>query len=364
MPETSGEKTEKATQKRKEDARKKGQIHLSRDFVSAASLTAVFALASMGYASYENSLIGFLKEHLSSSYVISQTAHLTTSQVTSASIALALEMAPVLLPFMLAIAGVGVILNLAQTRGLVTTEKLKPDFNKINPIAGFKRLFSSTTLMELSKSLIKTILISYIVFSAIYSQMGEFKDMMYMKPDAAFAKICALSSTMGLKLGLAMMLLSIADIFYQWWKYEKDLRMTKQEIKEEFKQTEGDPQLKGKRRQLQRKMSSARMIKNVAEADVVVTNPTHYAVALRYDEKRDAAPIVVAKGQDFLAQRIKKEAAERKVTIVENITVARMLYALCDIGQAVPVELYQAVAEILLHVYKITNRMPDIIKKK
>jgi flagellar biosynthetic protein FlhB len=157
---------------------------------------------------------------------------------------------------------------------------------------------------------------------------------------------------MGIMIGLALIAFSALDVLYQWWKFEKDIRMTKQEVKEEYKQTEGDPQIKAKIRQKQRKMSAMRMMRHLSEATVVVTNPDHYAVALRYDEERDKAPMVVAKGQDYLAQRIKQKAAEYSIRVVENKPVARALYASCEVGDEIPPELYQAVADILIYIYK------------
>jgi flagellar biosynthetic protein FlhB len=157
---------------------------------------------------------------------------------------------------------------------------------------------------------------------------------------------------MGMMIGLALIAFALIDAFYQWWKYEKDLMMTKQEVKEENKQTEGDPQLKGKIRQKQRKMSTMRMMRRIAEASVVITNPTHFAVAVRYKESEDRAPVVVAKGQDYLAKRIKEQASKYKISIIENKVVARALYSSCEVGDEIPPELYQAIADILIYVYK------------
>ena len=162
---------------------------------------------------------------------------------------------------------------------------------------------------------------------------------------------------MGVTIGMALTAFAGVDMLYQWWKFQKDLMMTKQEVKEENKQLEGNPEIKGKIKQKQREMSTMRMMQQVPSADVVITNPTHYAVALRYKQGQDGAPIVLAKGQDFLAQRIKKVAAEHKIVMVENKPVARALYAACEVGQEIPAEMYQAIADILIYVYKINNKL-------
>ena len=237
---------------------------------------------------------------------------------------------------------------------------MKPDPKKLDVLEGFKRLFSVRTVMEMLKSVGKIAVMGYVIYKTFAGLMDQFPLMMSLRPMDAFSHAIALTSSMGVRMGGALVGLAAVDIFYQWWKYEKDLRMTKQEVKEENKQLEGDPQIKGKRRQMQRRMSQQRMMQNLKQADVVVMNPTHFAVALRYKENVDAAPTVVAKGQDSLALRIRKVAEENKITVVENPPVARALYAACEIGQAIPPEMYQAIADILIYVYKVTGKMPDI----
>ncbi len=356
---SSGEKTEKASPKKKRDARKKGEVHKSQDFVSAVSMVVVFSALRNGYSSFAESSGGFLKEHLSSDYVLTQSENLSTGRLTGAYLDTLQEVLPIVLPLMLIVMLTGVMLHVVQVGPMLSFQKIKPNFNKINPIQGFKRIFSTVTLMEMVKSIVKVAILGYIIFRAFLPQMDTFRNMMYLNVGAAFSMIIGWAADMGLRIGIALLIFAVVDIFYQWWKYEKDLKMTKQEVKEENKQTEGDPQIKGKIRQKQRRMSAMRMMQNVKTADVVVTNPTHFAVALRYDEKNDAAPVIVAKGQDFLAQRIKKLAKENNVTIVENKPVARALYAACEIGQTVPPDMYQAIADILIYVYKLTNKLPD-----
>jgi flagellar biosynthetic protein FlhB len=358
MSQDAGERTEKASQKKKQDARKRGEVHMSRDFVSAVSLTVVFALLGIGFTSFSVSLRDFLAKHMSQSYVLRLADNVNAGTITQSYRDTLVELLPIVLPLMLALMLVGVVLHVAQTGPLMTSERLKPKFSKINPIQGFQRLFSSTTLVEMLKSIAKIVLMGVIIYQAFRDELHTFPEMMKQQPADAFNETVDLCSSMGVRIGGALIALAAVDIFYQWWKYEKDLRMTKQEVKEENKQMEGDPQVKGRIRKLQRSMSTRRMMQNMKQADVVVANPTHYAVALRYKEKVDPAPVILAKGQDFVALQIKKVAAENKITVVENPMVARALYAACEIGQTVPVDLYQAVADILIYVYKVTNRLP------
>jgi flagellar biosynthetic protein FlhB len=206
--------------------------------------------------------------------------------------------------------------------------------------------------VELVKSLIKIVILCYIAYSYLSSGIQTFVNMMYQDIGAAFSQVLSTSFSMGIMIGMALIAFAAVDVLYQWWKFEKGIRMTKQEVKEENKQLEGDPQIKAKIRQKQRRMSAQRMMQSIPEASVVVTNPDHFAVALRYVENVDRAPVVIAKGQDFLAQRIKQKAAELGIQIVENKPVARALYAACEIDDEIPPELYQAIADILIYVYK------------
>ncbi len=359
MSEQSGEKTEKASPKKKEDARKRGEVHISHDAVTAVSLTVIFALIGSGFASFAQRLGAYLKARLSAGYVLTQANSLNPDMMQKYYRQTLVDVLPIALPLMLIILAMGVALHIVQTGPLVTAERLKPDPKKLDVLEGFKRLFSMRTVMEMLKSVGKIAVMGFLIYKTFAGLMDQFPLMMSLRPTDAFSHAVSLASSLGVRMGGALVGLAAVDIFYQWWKYEKDLRMTKQEVKEENKQLEGDPQIKGKRRQLQRRMSQQRMMQNLKQADVVVMNPTHFAVALRYKENVDAAPTVVAKGRDSLALRIRRVAEENKITVVENPPVARALYAACEIGQAIPPEMYQAIADILIYVYKVTGKMPD-----
>ncbi|NCB50701.1 MAG: flagellar biosynthesis protein FlhB [Clostridia bacterium] len=347
---STGEKTEKASAKKKRDARKKGEVHKSHDLNSALTLTIMFGALKIGYDGFSRSMTGFMAAGLSEG-IAEKASSLTAVTAVNEYKEILFLVLPVILPLMLTAMVGGVLVNVMQTGPMFNTEKLKPDFKKISPIQGFKRIFSPNTLIDLFKSILKIIILAWIVFKNISGHLKMFKSLVYVSPGRAFSQVMSACFSMGVMIGLALVVFAAIDVLYQWWKYEKDLRMTKQEVKEEYKQLEGDPQLKAKIKQKQRRMSAMRMMSRLREADVVVANPNHLAVALRYNKEEDNAPVVIAKGQDFLAQRIKTRAREYNISIVENKPVARTLYACCNIGDEIPPELYQAIADILIYVY-------------
>jgi flagellar biosynthetic protein FlhB len=243
-----------------------------------------------------------------------------------------------------------------QTGLMLTPKALMPKLSRINPLEGVKRIFSVRAGVELLKATAKVCFLSYFVYSEYTSLISGFPTLMGMDASKAFFEIMKRSLMIGIKMGAVLGIIAAADYFYQKMKYEKDLMMTKQEVKEEYKQLEGDPKIKGKIRQKQRQMSRMRMMKRMKEADVVITNPTHYAVAVRYKQDEDKAPMVLAKGKDVLAQKIKEKAREYGIEIVENRPVAQALYHHCDIEAEIPRDMYQAVAEILVYVYRMKNK--------
>ena len=230
---------------------------------------------------------------------------------------------------------------------------MRPKFSKINPLSGFKRIFSKDSLFELVKSIVKVALIIYVAYTSIKDHQND----LFLLYDIPLLQVVLLVGTIvidtGLKISLIYIFIGIADFVYQKHKFKEDMKMTKQEVKDEFKNTEGNPEIKGRQRSKMREASQRRMMQSLPSADVVITNPTHYAVAIKYDAQQHSAPVVLAKGEDFLAQKIKEVAKENNVEIVENKPLARMLYANVDVGQEVPPELYQAVAEVLAFVYSL-----------
>ena len=259
-------------------------------------------------------------------------------------------------PFLL----VGFILSflsdLIQVKWRPTSKPLQPKFNKLNPVNGFKRIFSLSSLVELLKSLLKIGLIALVSYSYLQDKWQSLYVLYGISLKQGIGLIGEMVADLGIRISLVYMLIVAADYIYQKWKFKEDMKMTKQEIKDEYKQDEGDPQIKGKIRQKMREASMRRMMQNIPKADVIITNPTHYAVAIQYDPEQYDAPFVVAKGTDHLAQRIKEIGRENKVEIVENKPLARMLYANVDVGQVIPPELYQAVAEVLAFVYNLKGK--------
>ncbi len=243
--------------------------------------------------------------------------------------------------------------TMAQTRMLVAFESIKPKFDKINPINGFKNLFSLKSLVEVLKNILKISILLYIIYTSLRDIMAVSERYMYADLIGACGHICTSIFQMLLKVILAFIVLAAADYLYQFWDFERQMKMTKQEVKEEYKQTEGDPQIKGRIKQVQRQMAQQRMMQNVPGSDVVIRNPTHVAVALRYHPGEDAAPIVLAKGLDFLALRIVEVAEQNDVVTIENRPLARALYAQTELNQEIPPSLYEAVADVMVYLYKL-----------
>ncbi len=249
------------------------------------------------------------------------------------------------------------ITDIAQVKWKPTLEPMKPKFSKLNPLKGMKKFFSLNALVELIKSIAKIGLILYVCYNYLKDKWPILLNLYDVTLMQALELIAVIVTDLGIRVALLYMLIAFADFAYQRIKFKNDMKMTKQEVKEEYKQQEGDPQVKNKIRQKMRESSMRRMMQELPQADVVITNPTHYAVAIKYDPEVADAPLVIAKGENYLAARIKEVARENKIEIVENKPLARMLYANVDIGQAVPPELYQAVAEVLAFVYQLQGKI-------
>jgi len=260
------------------------------------------------------------------------------------------------LPVAVVIMMVAIIMSGVQTGFLVTGDALKPKFNRINPLSGIKRMFSLRSLVELLKSLAKVALIIAIIYTTIMAMIPMTPDMLITNIDENMMFMMDETMSMVQTVCMIFAVVAILDYAYQRYDYEKKLKMTKQEVKDEYKQTEGNPEIKGKIRQKQREMSMSRMMQMVPQADVIVRNPTHYAVALKYDADQDVAPLVLAKGKDHIALRIVKVAEENKVLVKENKGLARSLYESVEINAYIPAELYKAVAELMAWVYSTRKK--------
>ena len=351
-----GEKTEDATSKKLEDVRKEGNVAKSTEIVTAATLLALFLCLRVGIGFVGNRLLGTFDRFypLIGRYVdygIDKNAFRFLFLRTSIDLGISVA------PFFAAGFIVGILANALQFKFQVTTKPLQPKFNKINPINGFKRIFSPNTLVELLKSLIKISMISYLAYSVLIEHVKDIYLLYDMSILQGLGLMFDVIMELGIKICMLFIILGAADLFYQRWKFKEDNKMTKQEVKDEFKNSEGDPKIKGQQRQRMQQASQRRMMAAIPEADVVITNPTHFAVALAYESGKGQAPVVVAKGSDFIASRIKDIARENGVVIVENKPLARMLYYNVDLDAEIPPELYQAVAEVLAYVYQLKDRV-------
>lgn len=350
----SGDKTEKATPKKRKDAREKGQVLQSKEINTALLLLSVFLGVKLFGGYIYNSISLFLKTLITEYAKTSDTFSISTVYKIFAEIGTILlkTMGP-----LLAIALVtSLIVEYAQVGFLFTMKTLGFKFDRINPLKGIKRMFSMRSLVELLKSIIKVIIVGFVAYSYMAGETIKVLNLARMDIISVALYIVQASLGVAIRICIALVIIAALDYLYQWWDFEKGLKMTKQEVKEEYKQMEGNPEIKSKIKQKQRQISMRRMLQDVPKADVVITNPTHFAVAIRYDEKKSAAPIVTAKGQDFMAMRIKEVAKENKIEIVENKQLARTLYSTVNIGEAIPPELYQAVAEVLAFVYSIKGK--------
>jgi flagellar biosynthetic protein FlhB/flagellar biosynthetic protein FliR len=347
----SDDKTEDATPKKKSDARKKGQIPKSKEVALALTLlSSTIIIATLGgYVGNElkATMITFLNNYL--------TMALDYDSVQKISVIVTWRLAVTFIPIVVPIMLMGVLANFLQTGALITSEPLKPDLKKLNPIAGFKRMFSMRSLVQLLKDSALVAVVGYIGYKFIKDNYSYILTLGNLNPAGVLSAMGSLIVSIFFKITIVMITIALTDYIYQRYQFNKDLKMTKQEIKEEYKQSEGDPQIKGKIRQKQKEMAMRRMMQEVPKATVVVTNPTHISVALKYEEGKNA-PIVVAKGADNVALRIKELAKENDVPIIENKPLARLMYKELELDQEVPVEMYQAVAEILALVYKLKKK--------
>jgi len=348
-----GEKTEKATPRKKEKAREEGQVAKSQEIGTAFLFIFMFAALGMLGEYMMNGLLRVFRHSLS---WISTAEELTDTVALSGHIGnMLLQTMIILAPILLVAMVIGFTTSVVQVGWHPTTKPLKPKFSKLNPLQGIKRMFSMKAVLELLKSILKFTVILMVIYNIMKDEVPSLFLLLDMEMLQAVTYVGDVCLRLGMNVGAAFLLIAAGDYAYVRWKHAKDLRMSKQEVKEEYKNIEGNPQIKGKIRQKMREASMRRMMQDVPKADVIITNPTHFAVALTYDREKGEAPVVVAKGADHLAKRIKDVAKEHDITIVENKPLARTLYATVDVGREIPPELYQTVAEVLAYVYKLKN---------
>ncbi|MBS5982601.1 fused FliR family export protein/FlhB family type III secretion system protein [Clostridium butyricum] len=348
----SDDKTEEATPKKKSDSRKKGQIARSKDV--GVALTMV--VCTIAVSACWNMMINGFKEVMIYFLQLPTLDNFDKLSLTGILITVIMRVAYGLLPIALPIMVGGIIASLMQTGFLITGEPLKPSFGKLNPLSGIKNMISKRSLVDLCKNLIVISIVSIIAYRYISSNYQQIISMSNIYLPSLNVEIKNLVLGIFKQICIVLIVIAAIDYFVQFKMHNQDLKMSKQEVKEEYKQQEGDPQLKGKIKQKQREMSRQRMMQSVSDATVVITNPTHLAIALKYEEGTDMeAPKVLAKGADYLALKIKSIAKENEIPIIENKPLARMMYDKVEIDNDIPPELYQGVAEILAIVMKIKN---------
>lgn len=346
------ERTEQATPKRREEARKKGQVAKSQEITSVAIL-----LACLTYFYFDSGRLvkkmmgmvsGFLKE--------SGTLLISNNNIQALAVEWLYEFFILIAPFLLTVLVAGLFANFIQVGFVMSAEALEPKFSKIDPIKGFQKLFSLKSFAELAKNILKLSIVSYVAYVTVAGEMDTLPSLMDRSIGDIMVYMAEVSFKIILRTSWVLIVLAILDYAYQRWEHEKGLKMSRQEIKDEYKQTDGDPLIKARVRRIQREMARKRMMAQVPKADVVITNPDHIAVALQYDQLKMFAPVVVAKGAGFVAEKIREIARESNVPVIENKPLARVLYKMVKVDEAIPENLYKAVAELLAYVYGLKEK--------
>ena len=346
------ERTEQATPKKREEAREKGQVAKSRELASVSVLlTGIFTLF-WGSAYFYHNITGILKYYLreAGSHAV------TVDAMPNLGMFAMRQFAITLMPLFLTLTVVAILANYLQVGSLFSLEAITPKFSKLNPVEGFKKLFSAQAMMEFAKSLFKLIVVGWLAWDTMSAETDNLLPLIDQSPGSILNYVASVSFTLFWKVCLVMIFLAVVDFIFQKWDFENNLKMTKQEVKEEHKQTEGDPHVKSRIRTIQREMAQKRMMADVREADVIITNPTRLAVALKYDSGSMEAPQVVAKGSGHVAARIREIAKENGIPVIENRPLAQSLYKFVETGKTIPEDLYQAVAQVLAHVFSLRKK--------
>lgn len=351
-----GDKTEEPTTKKLSDARKEGQVARSKELITASGLATLFIVLKLFTGFMGEQFIGVYKKAFTGIDKIVKdefSLNIVRQLLSDAITTIIITCLPVFLTAMF----ISFVVVLYQVKWQISGKTLQPKFNKINPVNGFKKLFSKDKLVDLFLELIKIIIISYIGYNTLKDEWKTLFLLYDMKLEQAILLIGNLVIDLGIKVSMIFLVIGLGDLIYQKLKFRKDMRMSKQEVKDEFKNSEGDPQIKSKIRSKMKEISMKRMMQALPTADVVITNPTHLACAIKYDKNTGDAPVLLAKGADYLAMKIKEVAKENNIAIVENKPLARMLYYNVEIGNEIPPELYQMTAEVLAYVYGLNNKV-------
>ncbi|OPY17288.1 MAG: Flagellar biosynthetic protein FlhB [Syntrophus sp. PtaB.Bin075] len=343
------ERTEEATPKRREEAREQGQVAKSRDLASVAILSACLLYFYFGANSFLHQLMDLMKSSFSSL----DSSLVTTENIQSLLFSAFYKTITLMTPFLLVVCIAALSSNILQVGFKISTKAIAPKLSKIDPAKGFARLFSLQSLIEFIKSIFKISIAGFVAYLTVKSELVDILPLADSSVWEILVYITGTSFRILLTTCWVLIILALMDYLYQRWEYERNLKMSRQEIKDENKQTEGDPIVKARIRRLQREMAQRRMMANVPKADVIITNPTHLAVALQYDQDSMIAPKVIAKGAGYIAEKIKEIARESRVPLVENKPLAQVLYKIVEVSGTIPDSLYKAVAEILAYIYSI-----------
>ncbi|MBU8910546.1 MAG: flagellar biosynthesis protein FlhB [Desulfobacterales bacterium] len=343
------EKTEQATPKKREDAKKKGQVAKSRDASSVGVLLACLIFFWFGTSGMIEKMMSLTRWLLTQSSQF----NINSNNIQGFSIGLIYKIFAILSPLFLTAFSIALLANYLQVGFVLSAESVQPKLSKIDPIKGFQKLFSIRSLVELAKNIFKISIVGFVVYMTI---MGEIENILPLMDQSVWGILIYIGEVafkIILRVCLVLIILAVFDYIYQKWEFEKNLKMSKQDVKDETKQTEGNPLIKARIKRLQRDAARKRMMAGIPEADVVITNPTHLAVALRYDQTSVSAPKVIAKGAGFIAENIKDIARKNNIPIVNNKPLARVLYKRVDVDEMIPANLYRAVAEVLAFVYSM-----------
>ncbi len=352
------DKTEKPTSRRRQKAREKGQVAKSAELASVSVLMAgLGALYLFGGYIY-NQISGMLRHILSTAAQV----HLDSAEMGNLSTTIWMFFFEVMAPVMIAVVAAALLANLAQVGFIMSGQRLMPDLKKINPLSGFKRWISLRSVVDMVKNVAKLFVVGWVAYHTVAGEWDILPTLGDTDIMAAMVYVVGVCFRIFWRCVLAMLVLALLDWAYQKYDYEKNLKMSKQEVKDEYKQSEGDPMVKSRIRSIQREATKKRMMAAVPQADVVITNPTHYAVALAYRPGEMDAPQVVAKGMNRIAQKIKQIAIEAGVPLIEDRALAQSLYKQVEVGGSIPYDLYEAVATILAHVYRSKDRQQDVLR--
>ncbi len=348
------DKTEAPTPRKLEEAREEGKVAHSLELNSAAILIAGAVLMQGPGSMIFNGLKNISLEAINAIPYAAKPDYSLDSWKYNPIIQVGPGLGLMLIIFL----AVGVTVTMSQTRFMWTSKKIGFDFSRLNPLTGFQRIFSKQGLIELARALLKLVWVGGATYYFLRGRIAQLIDIGETDLVTGLTQWVNLASSLALTIGAAYLVLAIGDYAFQRWRFMQSMKMTKQEVKEDYKRSEGDPFMRGRIRAQQRKLARSRMMSNVHKASVVVINPTHFAVAISYEQDTMSAPRVVAKGQYLVAQRIVDLARGLNIPVIQNIPVARALYRAVEVGQEIPPDLYMAVAEILAYVYKLRGRAP------